>query len=145
MPSWRPSTAFSNGIAWRVLIGTLCVVTAGLPLLHWLHFDFNPMNLRSPNVESVATYLDLKKDPETAGRTIEVLTPSLADADALAAKLSAIPEVSRATTLSSFVPEDQDKKIALIRQAAAELNRDAEPQGGQSAPAPTDQDDRQQP
>ena len=67
-----------------VLIGTLCVVVAGLPLLHWLRFDFNPMNLRSPNVESVATYLDLKKDPETAGRTIEVLTPSLADADALA-------------------------------------------------------------
>ena len=60
-----------------VLIGTLCVVFAGLPLLHWLRFDFNPMNLRSPDVELVATYLDLKKDPETAGRTIEVLAPSV--------------------------------------------------------------------
>ncbi len=105
-----------------VLVGTLCVVLAGLPLLHWLRFDFNPMNLRSPDVESIATYLDLKKDPLTSGRTMEALTPSVAAADALAAKLEALPEVSRAVTLSSFVPEDQDKKRALIAGAAASLN-----------------------
>ncbi len=123
-----------------VLIGTLCVVIAGLPLLHWLRFDFNPMNLRSPNVESVSTYLDLKKAPETAGRTIEVLTPSVADADALAAKLSALPAVLRATTLSSFVPEGQDKKIILISQAAAELTETLDPKKEKVLPAPTDQE-----
>ena len=123
-----------------VLVGTLCVVIAGLPLLHWLRFDFNPMNLRSPNVESVSTYLDLKKDPETAGRTIEVLTPSVADADALAEKLSALPEVLRAMTLSSFVPEGQDKKVVLISQAAAELNETLNPQKEKVLPAPTDQE-----
>ena len=47
-----------------ILIATGLVVAAGLPLLHWLRFDFNPMNLRSPKVESVATYLDLKNDPQ---------------------------------------------------------------------------------
>ena len=123
-----------------VLIGTICVVTAGLPLLHWLHFDFNPMNLRSPNVEFVATYLDLKKDPETAGRTIEVLTPSLADADALATRLGALPVVLRATTLSSFVPQGQDKKVVLINQAATELNETLNPPIEKAPPAPTDQD-----
>ena len=46
-----------------VLVITLCTVLAGLPLLYWLRFDFNPMDLRNPHVESVATYLDLKKDP----------------------------------------------------------------------------------
>ena len=40
------------------------VVVAGLPLLYWVRFDFNPMHLRSPKVESVATYLELSKDPE---------------------------------------------------------------------------------
>ena len=30
--------------------------SAGLPLLYWLQFDFNPINLRSPKVESIATY-----------------------------------------------------------------------------------------
>ena len=123
-----------------VLIGTLCVVLAGLPLLHWLRFDFNPMNLRSPNVELVATYLDLKKDPETAGRTIEVLTPSIADADSLAAKLSELPAVMSAMTLSSFLPEGQDKKIVLISQAAAELNETLNPKKEKVPPAPTDQE-----
>ena len=123
-----------------VLIGTLCVVTAGLPLLHWLRFDFNPMNLRSPRVESVATYLDVKKDPDTPGRTIEVLAPSVADADALAAQLSALPEVMRAMTLSSFVPEGQDKKMLLISQAAAELNETLNPAKEKVLPAPSDQD-----
>ncbi len=121
-----------------VLVGTLCVVLAGLPLLHWLRFDFNPMNLRSPNVESVSTYLDLKKDPETAGRTVEVLTPSAEDAAALAAKVAALPEVLRATTLTSFVPEDQDKKIQLISQAATELADVLNPKAMQ--PPPSDEE-----
>ena len=38
-------------------------------------------------------------------------------ADPLAARLSRLPEVSQALTLSSFVPEDQDKKLALIADA----------------------------
>ena len=56
-----------------VLVITLCVVLAAAPLLYWLSFDFNPMDLRNPNVESMSTYLDLKKDPEMSGQTIEIL------------------------------------------------------------------------
>jgi hopanoid biosynthesis associated RND transporter like protein HpnN len=119
-----------------VLVTTLCVVIAGLPLLYWLRFDFNPMNLRSPSVESVATYLDLRKDPETSGRTVEILAPSLEQANVLAQKLSALPEVSQAMTLSSFVPEDQDQKLARIGQASASLSSVLNPQ--QVRPAPTD-------
>ncbi len=119
-----------------ILIGTVCVVIAGLPLLYWLRFDINPMDLRNPNVESVATYLKLQKDPEATGQTIEVLTPSLADADALAKKVSALPEVAKAMTLSSFVPENQDTKIALIHQAASSLNGVLNPQ--HTEPPPTD-------
>src|SRR5208282_6214048 len=33
-----------------ILVGTLAVVAAGLPLLYWVRFDFNPINLRSPKV-----------------------------------------------------------------------------------------------
>ena len=78
-----------------ILIATGVVVAAGLPLLHWLQFDFNPMNLRSPKVESVATYLELKNDPESGANDIQVLEPSLAAADQMAAKLRALPEVAR--------------------------------------------------
>jgi len=132
----KPVDEFMDRNRIAILVGTLCVVLAGLPLLNWLRFDFNPMNLRSPKVESVATYLDLKRDPETAGRTIEVLTPSKADADALSKRLVALPEVARVTSLSSFIPQNQDQKRALIAQTAGTLDSVLKPKGTQ--PAPTD-------
>ncbi len=103
----------------QVLVITLAVVIAGLPLLYWLRFDFNPMNLRSPKVESVSTYFDLRKDPDTAGRTIEILARSLSEADAVAKRVSALPEVSRTITLSNLIPEDQQKKLGMIQQTAS--------------------------
>ncbi len=117
-----------------VLVGTLCVVLAGSPLLYWLRFDFNPMSLRSPHVESVSTYLDLKKDPEMSGQTIEILEPSLAEANAVAKKLSALPSVSKAMTLSTFVPQDQDAKLAAIAETAAVLDPALNPKEIKEAP-----------
>ena len=75
-----------------------------MPLLYWLQFDFNPMNLRSPKAESVATYLELKSDPESGANDIEVLQPTLAQADQLAAKLRAVPEVARVDDALDFHP-----------------------------------------
>jgi hopanoid biosynthesis associated RND transporter like protein HpnN len=100
------------------IICTAAVVVIGLPLLYWLRFDFNPIHLRDPRTESIATYLDLTRDPTTNPNTIEVLAPSLADADAIAARLAKVPEVSRATTLSSFVPDRQAEKLPMIADLA---------------------------
>ncbi len=63
-----------------IIVGTAVVVLGGLPLLYNLRFDFNPINLNSPKVESIATYLELRSDPATGASTIEVLAPSLAAA-----------------------------------------------------------------
>jgi uncharacterized protein len=119
-----------------IVAGTIAVVFGASPLLYWLQFDFNPMNLRNPNVESIATYLDISKDPETSGRTAEILAPSLKDADALAKKVRELPEVGRAITLSSFIPEGQDKKVEEIRKAAGNLHDNLYP--GSAEPPPTD-------
>jgi uncharacterized protein len=105
-----------------ILIITLLVVAGGVPLLYWLQFDFNPMNLRSHKVESVATYLDLKNDPESGANDIEVLQPSLAQANQTAVKLRALPEVARVVTLSSLIPDQQDQKLTLIHNAAQGLD-----------------------
>jgi uncharacterized protein len=104
-----------------ILIVTAVVVTAGLPLLYWLRFDFNPINLRSPNTEAVSTYLSLKNDPDSGFNNIQVLEPSLQGADRLAEKLRALPEVARATTLSNFIPAEQQQKLPLIQNAAKVL------------------------
>ncbi len=110
-----------------ILAITAIGVAAGLPLLSRLDFDFNPINLRSAKVESVATFNDLMKDPATAPNTIEVLAPSLADAETLGAKIDRLPEVSRVITLTSFVPGQQDQKLALIRDAAELIGPTIEP------------------
>jgi len=119
-----------------ILIATGIVVAAGLPLLHWLQFDFNPMNLRSPKVESVATYLELKNDPEGGANDIFVLEPSLAAADQMAAKLRAVPEVARVVTLSSLIPDHQQEKLTLIANAAKTLDAALNPRS--LAAPPTD-------
>jgi uncharacterized protein len=79
------------------------------------------MNLRSPKVESIATYLDLRSDPMTGASAIDVLAPSLAASRQISERLSKIPQVARVMTLETFVPEDQPAKLVLIRQAAAKL------------------------
>jgi hopanoid biosynthesis associated RND transporter like protein HpnN len=105
-----------------IIIGTALVSLGGLPLLYYLQFDFNPINLRSPKVESIATYLDLRSDPATGASTIDVMTPSLAAARELAGKLKDLPEASRVMTIDTFVPEDQRAKLASIQQAAKALD-----------------------
>jgi len=124
-----------------ILIGTLIIVLAGLPLLAKLKFDFNPLNLRSAKVESVATLLELMKEPETSPNAINILIPSLGEAPALTAKLSALPEVSETLTLQSFVPEKQEEKLAIIGDAASLLNPTLDV--AEIASVPTDEETRE--
>src|SRR6202035_759795 len=104
-----------------IIVGTLLVAVAGLPLLYFLHFDFNPINLRSPKVESIATFLDLRRDPITGANAISVLAKSLADTAPIVERLSKVPEVAEVRTLNYFVPADQDKKLAAIAVARDKL------------------------
>ena len=121
-----------------VLIATAAVVLGGLPFLLKLPFDANPMNLRSQRVESVATFLDLARDPQSTPNTIDILAPSLDAAKALAARIDALPEASHTVTLATFVPQDQDEKLALIRDAAMLLDSVLHPP--EVKPAPSDAD-----
>jgi hopanoid biosynthesis associated RND transporter like protein HpnN len=105
-----------------IIVGTLLVAVAGLPLLYFMKFDFNPMNLRNAKAESIATFLDLRKDPNTGANAINVMTNSDADARKIAERLEKLPEVLSVRWLNSFVPEDQPAKLKLIAQGAKILN-----------------------
>jgi len=95
----------------------LAATILGLPLFAGLRFDFNPLNLRAQDSESISTLLDLMNDPDTSPNTIEVLKSNLAQALPIAERLRQLPEVGRVLTLQSFVPEDQEAKLALIEDA----------------------------
>lgn len=105
-----------------IIAGTLLIAVAGLPLLYFMKFDFNPINLRNPKAESIATFLDLRDDPNTGANAINVMTNSEADAKKIEARLEQVPEVLRVMSLDSFVPQDQPAKLKLIAQGAKILN-----------------------
>jgi hopanoid biosynthesis associated RND transporter like protein HpnN len=103
----------------RWVIGGAALLAAGsIALLPYTAFDFDPLNLKNPNTESVSTARDLMKDPMTTPYTAEVLAPTLPDAEALAERLGKLPEVSQVVTAASFIPEDQDKKLPVIEDLA---------------------------
>jgi len=132
--SLAPVDEYMNRHRIGIIAGTAIVVVAGLPLLHWLSFDFNPINLQSPKTESIATYLELSRDPSTDTNAIQVLAPSLEQANAIGARVSKLPEVSHVVTLSSFIPEDQAEKLPIIQNAANKLAAAFDPKKVQSAP-----------
>jgi uncharacterized protein len=117
-----------------IIVGVALVSLGGLPLLYYLQFDFNPINLRSPHVESIATFLDLRRDPITGANAISVLAPSLDAAKPIEEKLEKLPEVSQVRTLTYFVPTDQDKKLAAIAEARDKIEPNFKPDAAQKPP-----------
>ncbi|MCW2315200.1 hopanoid biosynthesis associated RND transporter like protein HpnN [Rhodoblastus acidophilus] len=112
-----PIDRFQTGHRKLIVFAALGLALLGAPLLAQVRFDINPLNLRSPKVESVATLLDLSSDPRNALNSIEILAKNLPEADALAERLRALPEVDAVTTLTSFVPEAQKPKLEAIADA----------------------------
>ena len=104
-----------------VLITATIAAIVSAALLPFVRFDFNPLNLRSGKVESMATLQALASDPDWTPDAINVLAPSLVEVPALQRRLDALPDVARTVSLDSFVPAEQPEKLALIAAAAKAL------------------------
>jgi hopanoid biosynthesis associated RND transporter like protein HpnN len=101
----------------KIVVAAVLIGLAATASLRWVQFDFNPLDLRDPHKESVATALELMKNPDTSPNTLDVIAHSHDEAKRLSAKLSRQPEVSRAMTIDSFIPDDQAQKIAVVADA----------------------------
>ncbi|WP_119300986.1 MMPL family transporter [Dongia deserti] len=111
----RPIDDFLLRRRWPVLAAWVLVGLVGVIAAMNLRFDFNPLHLKDPKAESVSSILDLMKDPLRTPYTIEILTPDIAAAQALADKIGQLPEVNMVLTANSFVPKDQEAKLAIIQ------------------------------
>jgi uncharacterized protein len=121
-----------------IVVTTILVVVLASPLLWFLPFDFNPLHLQDPKVESVATYIELKNDPLAGANAIELEAPDLGASDAIARRIATLPQVSKTMTLSNLIPQGQDQKIKLIRAAAEKIERSINPE--KVEPPPTDRE-----
>ncbi|HKO06889.1 MAG TPA: MMPL family transporter [Alphaproteobacteria bacterium] len=128
-PGMRPNddrngngvTSFLDRHARAVCWGALALGLVSLAAFPFARFDIDPINLKNPHTESVRTYLEMTKDSSISPYSINIVAPSLAEADTLAKRLDRLPEVDSTVTLSSFIPQEQEKKLALIDQTATFL------------------------
>jgi hypothetical protein len=131
-----PVDAFLRRHRRTVLALALLAAVVSVALLPLVRFDFNPLDLKSHKVESMTTLQALASDPDWTPSAINVLAPSLADAARLVRRIDALPDVSRTITLQSFVPRQQDEKLALIAQAARVVGPGLA--GGEASSPPSD-------
>jgi hopanoid biosynthesis associated RND transporter like protein HpnN len=122
-----------------IAVGVLTLL--GLAVASQIQFDFDPLNLKDPKTESVSTMFDMITDPDSSAYAAEILAPSQEEAQKLAQKLETLPEVDHVLTLASFIPENQDEKLALISDASLILAPTLSPPS--VAPKPTDEEKAQ--
>jgi uncharacterized protein len=113
-----------------VAFGVLAV--AALALSPRLVFDSDPLDTKNPDTEAMRTLRDLINNPLTNPYTIDILTRDAATAKTLSDKLEALPSVSGVISINSFVPTDQQQKLALIADANTILAPTLAPHGSAS-------------
>ncbi len=102
--------------------------------LPFVRFDFDPLNLKDAETESVSTLFDLMRDGTGSPYTIEVLAPDLQAAEQMAARLADLSEVRSARTIADYVPEDQEAKAQMVETAALFLLPALEPLDAMAKP-----------
>jgi uncharacterized protein len=126
---------------WRrpilVVAAILAVVAASVSPK--LQFDSDPLDTQNPHTEPMETLRDLLNNPVTNPYSIDVLTPNVDAAEALGTKLKPLPTVARVIDIGSFVPDDQQQKLAIVADAQSILAATLAPPATPSAPITPDQ------
>jgi uncharacterized protein len=104
-----------------VFIATVIMGIVSIVLAFQVKTDFNPIELRDPNTESVIAFKRLMENEETTPFTLNVLTKDESSTKILQQKLSALPSVSQTVSLFDLQPADQDEKLMLIEELALML------------------------
>ena len=138
----RFAARFSHWVASRdraILVVATAIALASIALTPFLVFDADPLNLKDPHSEAVATLFDLRRDGWDNRYVISAVAGSLAEAGALANRARGLAEVGQTRTILDFVPPDQDEKLAIIDQLALILEPSLQ---GPVLPPPSDEANR---
>ncbi|MGF1450455.1 MAG: MMPL family transporter, partial [Opitutales bacterium] len=106
--------AFGKRRRRSVRLVTLILAPVAVGALAWVDFDADPLKLRDPDSESVSTLRDLMADNALSPNDIEILADSPAAARVMAKRLQDVEGAGRVLSAFSFVPENQDTKLAQL-------------------------------
>jgi uncharacterized protein len=114
----NPTNGWVARNARAVVAVTLLLALGATTVVPKIQFDFDPMNLRDPNTESVRTLIDLTKNSDIGPYSIDILASDLNSAQGLRKRLEGLSTVGHVLALDRLVPKDQDYKLESIEQAA---------------------------
>ncbi len=108
---------------WRrpILVVFAGIAALGVALTPRLMFDADPLHTKDPTTEAVRTLYDLMASPVTNPFTIDIMAANPAEAAIVAERMRGLPLVDRVISINSFVPEDQEHKLAMIADARSLL------------------------
>jgi hopanoid biosynthesis associated RND transporter like protein HpnN len=124
---------------WPILAVAALLAVLAAALSPKLQFDSDPLDTQNPHSEPMETLRDLLNNPLTNPYSIDVLAPNATAADALAAKLRPLRTVSQVIDIDSFVPTDQQQKLAIVADAQSILAATLAPPASPPAPITADQ------
>jgi hopanoid biosynthesis associated RND transporter like protein HpnN len=93
----------------------------GAVLAPRIPFDGDPLHTKDQHSEAVRTLHDLMQNPITNPYTIQAVLPSLDAAMAAGNAYAGLKQTQMVLTLDSFLPKNQDAKLAAVRDVAALL------------------------
>ena len=97
-----------------ITIITALLAVISVVLVFKVQVDFNPINLRDPNTESMIAFRELTKDPDTTPMTLTVLASSADETKTLQKQLAGLKTVDNTLSVFNFEPTDQADKLAII-------------------------------
>lgn len=84
-----------------------------------VRFDYNLLHLQNPGIESVRVLHEIFKISENSTLFASVIADDLKHARDLEKRLETLPSVSRVESITDLLPEDQEKKMPIIRRIVA--------------------------
>lgn len=99
-----------------IRLTSIAIGIFSLILITKISFDYNPINLRDSDTESVKAMEDLMNSDTFTPWTVEILAPDSASVSQYTRQLSKLEPVGRVVTLYSFIPQHQKEKQTVIRR-----------------------------
>lgn len=102
-----------------VIAGFSILAVIGVALLPRIYFDADPLHTKNPRTEGMRALHALQDDPRTSLYSGALVAPNLQVAGEWVKSFEMLPTVHSVMWLGMFIPEDQDQKLAMIRDTAS--------------------------
>lgn len=103
-------------------LGVIAAITS-LAFIHAIEFDYDPMNLRDRQSESVSTLIDLIEEERLSPWNVEIIEETRSDVKENVASLKNIESAGQVLSVFNFIPENQDEKLDIIKQIDSRISR----------------------